>query len=149
MKSVFNATVQQNIMGESSYNATIGFIYTGRVNNTNNLVYYYTNGTSQQAFTSSNFFQNLDNQWLHIIVVCDYTNKTAKAYRNGVQFQNTQNHTGTPQFPSVNRVKYVGSYNQSQFRLTDGSLDEVRIYNRGLSEDEVMAIYNQTKSNYE
>jgi hypothetical protein len=47
-----------------------------------------------------------------------------------------------------NVTKYIGSYNSTQHRLTDGSLDEVRIYNRGLSAEEVAAIYNQTKGKY-
>ena len=83
--------------------------------------------------------------------MCDYTNKTIKAYRNGVQFGATQTLTGTPVFPSVGRARYIGYFGPylTGFPLTDGSLDEVRIYNRGLGADEVMAIYNQTKSNYE
>jgi len=81
-------------------------------------------------------------------MVCDYTNKTLKAYRNGIQFGATQNLTGTPVFPSANRVKYIGAYRSSLHRLTDGSLDEVRIYNRGLSAEEVSSIYNATKSKY-
>ena len=69
-------------------------------------------------------------------------------YRNGIQFGTTFNLTGTPQFPSANRVKYIGSYNTGQYLIRDGSLDEVRIYNRGLSAEEVAAIYNQTKGKY-
>jgi hypothetical protein len=99
--------------------------------------------------TFTDFFLNLDNQWIHIVTVCDYTNKTIKAYRNGVQFGITQILNGIPVFPSTNLVKYVGSYSSSSSRLTDGSLDEVRIYNRGLSAEEIMAIYNQTKGKYQ
>jgi hypothetical protein len=91
----------------------------------------------------------LDNQWIHIIIVCDYTNKTVRAYRNGIQFGTTQNLTGNPVFPSVNSVKYIGSYNTSQYKLTDGSFDEVRIYNRGLSAEEIMERYNKTSNRYQ
>jgi hypothetical protein len=82
------------------------------------------------------------------MVVCDYSNKTAKAYRNGVLFD-AQSLTGTPQFPIANRIKYIGSEGTNSYILTDGSLDEVRIYNRGLSAEEIMAIYNQTKGKYQ
>jgi len=82
------------------------------------------------------------------VIVCDYTNKTIKFYRNGIQFGATQNLTGTPQFPSINREKYIGAYNSGNYTLTDGSLDEVRIYNRGLSASEIASIYNQTKGRY-
>jgi hypothetical protein len=81
-------------------------------------------------------------------MVCDYSNRIIKAYRNGVQFDVNKTLTGTPVFPSTNRVKYVGAYNTASYRFTDGSLDEVRIYNRGLSAEEVAAIYNQTKGEY-
>jgi len=72
-----------------------------------------------------------------------------KVYRNGAQFDTIKNLTGIPAFPTTNRVKYIGSYNAGQFKITDGSLDEVRIYNRGLSDEEVATIYNQTKGNYQ
>jgi hypothetical protein len=83
-----------------------------------------------------------------MVPVCDYNNKTIKAYRNGVQFGTTLTLTGTPQFPSVNRVKYIGSYDTTQYKLTDGSLDEIRIYNRGLSVEEISAQYTSTRSHY-
>jgi len=56
---------------------------------------------------------------------------------------------GTPLFPSTNRAKYIGTYSYNQDRLTDGSLDDVKIYNRGLSAQEIAQIYNQTKHKYQ
>jgi hypothetical protein len=53
-------------------------------------------------------------------------------------------------FPSTSIIKYIGANSSSATReLTDGSLDEVRIYNRGLSADEIMTRYNQTKGRYQ
>jgi hypothetical protein len=149
MKSSFNATISQAIMGDNADSNTIGYILITRGLNTNTLYYIYANGAGQIQGILGNFFQNLDGQYIHIVTVCDYTNKTIKAYRNGVQFGTTINMTGTPVFPSTDRVKYIGSTSPGGRNITDGSLDEVRIYNRGLSAEEVMAIYNQTKSNYE
>jgi hypothetical protein len=60
----------------------------------------------------------------------------------------TQSLTGAPVFPLTNRIKYIGAYGVGSLEITDGSLDEVRIYNRGLSAEEVAAIYNQTKGKY-
>jgi hypothetical protein len=74
-------------------------------------------------------------------VVCDYANKTGKFYRNGVQFGSTINLAGTPVFPSTNRAKYIGAYSNGNYELTDGSLDEVRIYNRQISASEVKQLY--------
>ena len=149
MKSKLYVTNWQAIIGENNQSVATGFILLWRPTNTNDFNHRYSNGTAVADATYSNFFQGLDDQWIHIVTVCDYTNKTAKAYRNGIQFGATVTLTGTPVFPSTNNVKYIGAYNTNQRSVTDGSLDEVRIYNRGLSDDEVMAIYNQTKSNYE
>jgi hypothetical protein len=72
-----------------------------------------------------------------------------KVYRNGIQFGSTANLSGTPLFPSTNRTKFIGSYGSTSHRITDGSLDEVKIYNRGLSASEIASIYNQTKGKYQ
>jgi len=72
-----------------------------------------------------------------------------RAYRNGIQSGTTQSLTGTPVFPITDRAKYIGAYSSSSTKLKDGSLDEVRIYNRGLSDAEIMNRYNQTRSRYE
>jgi len=83
------------------------------------------------------------------VIVCDYTNNRAYVYRNGVQIGSTFTLTGTPIFPSHNVVKYIGANSPTQYKLTDGSLDEVRIYNRGLSAEEVAARYNSTRGRYQ
>jgi hypothetical protein len=119
-----------------------------RSTNSYDLRYYYADGTTQTTFVYSNFFQNLDNQWIHVTLICDYSNKTMKAYRNGIQFSSTASLSGTPIFPVTNNAKYVGASSVNNYRLTDGSLDEVRIYNRGLSADEISAQYTSTKSHY-
>ena len=148
MKSVFNSGMSQTIVGDNGLSNTVGWIYMNRYINTNYLRYRYATGAGVTEASFNNFFLDLDNQWIHIVLICDYANKTAKAYRNGIQFGTTVNLTGTPAFPSVDRVKYVGSYNISNYKITDGSLDEVRIYNRELSADEISAQYNNTKYRY-
>jgi hypothetical protein len=148
MKSTFSATVTQNIIGDGNRNSTVGYIYLTRYQSYNDLLYYYAEGTTSNAYFSNNILAGFDNQWLHIVIVCDYVNKTGKFYRNGVQYGATYNLTGNPVFPSTTITKFIGSYNTNSNRLTDGSLDEVRIYNRGLSAEEVAAIYNQTKGKY-
>jgi len=135
-------------MGDGSSSDTVGFLRIFRYVNNNTFDYRYANGITAPAVQFNNFFQDLDNQWIHIVTVCDYMNKTFKAYRNGVQFSTTQTLSGTPVFPSTNRIKYVGAYGSTQYKLTDGSLDEVRIYNRGLSAEEISAQYTNTRSRY-
>jgi hypothetical protein len=114
MKSTINATTVQTIISDNNRNSTIGFIEIFRPANTNDFSFYYANGSIADYRYFTDFFQNLDNQWIHIVTVCDYTNKTLKAYRNGIQFGVTKTLTGTPQFPSINRVKYLGARNTTQ-----------------------------------
>jgi len=149
MKSVLDIGDSQSIIGDAASHPTIGYILMRRTINTDNLYYAYSDGAVQSARTFTNFFQNLDNQWVHIVEICDYTGKTLKAYRNGVQFGATQNLTGTPLFPLTDRIKYVGSYYTNAYNLTDGSLDEVRIYNRGLSAEEIAGQYGAMKGKYQ
>lgn len=135
-------------MSDANQNNTVGFIEFVRNINSDNLAFGYATGVSRPYPLATNYFQNLNNQWVHIVVICDYTNKTLKFYRSGVQFGATQNLT-TPVFPSTNRVKYIGAYSGGEYNLTDGSLDDVKIYNRGLSAQEISSIYNQTKHKYQ
>jgi hypothetical protein len=112
MKSTFYAGVSQSIVADFGLSATVGHILVRRSANTNELDYYYTDGSTQRYANFDNLFQYLDNQWIHIVVVADYTNKTIKAYRNGVQFDVTKNLT-TPVFPTTNNIKYIGSYSST------------------------------------
>ena len=141
MKSSFNATISQAIMGDNADSNTIGYILINRGLKTNTLYYYYANGAGQIQGILGNFFQNLDGQYIHIVTVCDYPNNKLYVYRNGVLFD-TKTLTGTPVFPSTDRVKYIGSTSPGGRNITDGSLDEVRIYNRGLGAEEVLEHYN-------
>ncbi len=77
----------------------------------------------------------------------DYNNKNSKLYRNGILFY-TYTTANTMLFPDTSRLKYIGSYNTVNY-LLQGHLDDVRIYNRALSADEISQIYNQTKSKYQ
>lgn len=147
MKSKLNITETQEIVSDNGWHLTIGFLHIFRGSNGSNLSYRHTNGTTVMDSTFANFYPTPDNQWIYIVTVCDYTNKTLKAYRDGVLF-GANNLTGTPQFPSVNRAKYVGVYEPSTNRLTDGSLDDVRIYSRSLSAEEILQQYNATKGEF-
>jgi len=149
MKNEYDTAHSQSIIGDNSNSATVGFVNVFRSISTNNLYYYYADGGGIRSAIFADFFLNLDNQWIHIVAVCDYNNKTAKSYRNGIQFDVTKNLTGTPVFPSTSIIKYIGANSSGGARdLTDGYLDEVRIYNRGLSAEEISAQYTSTKGKF-
>gem|GEM_PF-4806209 len=62
MKSVFNATSRQTIVGDQYDQGVIGQIWTYRPINVNSFRYAVAGGTSSQYLDIPNFFQNLDNQ---------------------------------------------------------------------------------------
>jgi len=149
MKSAILVSSYQTLMAENNNSSSVGLINFIRLTNSNSLVYSYANGAEVVAPGYTNFFQNLDNEWIYIVAVCDYANKTLKVYRNGTQFGTTTNLVGTPLFPSTNRIKYIGAYSAGAGRINNGYLDDVWILNRLLLASEISQIYNQTKGKYQ
>jgi len=51
-------------------------------------------------------------------------------------------------FPSFSGTKLIGAYTTGA-AFMKGFIDDIRIYNRALSANEITNIYNQTKSKYQ
>ncbi|MFW5889069.1 MAG: LamG domain-containing protein [Bacillota bacterium] len=92
--------------------------------------------------TTVNFGNDLDSGvWTHLVLVIDGT--TAKLYKNGVQY-------GGDKILSTNAIitaeddKYLGSRYSGGNTLHsfDGIMDEVGIWNRSLTNSEVLELYN-------
>jgi hypothetical protein len=88
------------------------------------------------------------NQWTHMFIT--YNGSVGKLYRNGTQVA-----TDSPigEFYDWSETVYIGAATASPDTGTwtdyfNGSIDEVRIYNRALSADEILAIYNSTAPYY-
>ena len=83
------------------------------------------------------------NEWVHCVLTINDSTKTAKLYINGVLndfevFPGTINQNA--------EVLSIGKYNfNNDFNLI-GGVDDIRIYNRALSDDEVKALYDLEKS---
>jgi hypothetical protein len=141
----FNAGVLQEILSDAAQSSTIGFIEMYRNTNTNTLTLSYTNGAAIAYAVHQTFFTGYDNTWVHFTIVADYSGASTEFYRNGSLIQTTAM-TGTPVFPSINRVKYLGAYSPANVaKITNGNLDDIRIYNRELSAAEIKALYEGTK----
>jgi len=143
VKMGFDATYDQSILTDSPQSATVGYFWLQRRKNYNTLRLLYANGTANVAVDMSTFFTGYDNTWVHFIVVCDFSGASTKFYRNGELVQTSA--MTTPVFPITNRVKYLGAYNSSNHKIQNGSLDDIRIYNRELTASEIKAIYEGTK----
>ncbi len=76
-----------------------------------------------------------DGNWHHIVAT--YDGNTLKIYYDG-DFRNSANYTDTI---LVNATDvHIGGW--ENYRLFDGLIDDVRIYNRALSADEITRLYN-------
>ena len=75
------------------------------------------------------------NQWIHVAYV--YDNSEFRVFING---QRVTTKTVNPNFSTANRQDwYLGKFSDSWYPM-NGALDEVRIYNRGLSDDEIACL---------
>jgi len=79
--------------------------------------------------------------WTHLVL--SYNGSELKGYVNGDSVG-----TASPATPSNLRDEtedvYIGRYHSSDYTV-DGKIEEVRIYDRALSAQEIQAIYNRTK----
>jgi regulation of enolase protein 1 (concanavalin A-like superfamily) len=97
----------------------------------------YGNGANQWDFTASTAVH--DDQWHHLLAVRDGTE--GRIYIDGTLAGSA---SGTVRSLVSNIPVYMGCDGRDNNRFLSGSLDEVRIYNRALSGDEIQALLNRT-----
>ena len=110
---------------------------------------WYDDGTmahSLQAYSAENTFTSADfNQWHHIIVTWDGTNLASgvKFYKDNILLSHyvgaETNGVNSRISDSTYNINIGNNYWQS--RTFDGSIDDVRVYSRALSSDEVGDLY--------
>ena len=119
----------QNILGDAAQSASIGFLGVVRWINSTDLAFGYANSSATIYHRATNYFLSAYNDtWLHMIVVCDYAGKNIYYYRNGILFLGPVAMSGTPAFPTTNRVRYIGSYSLNAQFLTYGYLANVQLW---------------------
>ncbi|MBR9692145.1 hypothetical protein GOV06_05165, partial [Candidatus Woesearchaeota archaeon] len=96
-------------------------------------VFEYGNGTTITA-------GEVSTGWNHVAVT--YTNGTLFLYLNGILNQTSTYQTNL--IPSTLKIgtRWGGSVDGVNGELFDGTVDEVRIYNRSLSAEQILALYN-------
>ena len=150
ISSWVNCTSQaymQSIIGNWTGDDNTGYIFVFRREPSNNLEYEFVTGSANSKYTSSNIFLNYDNQWILITTVANYNSRNIKVYRNGTLFSNSGTIATPMIFPSTSRLEYIGKEPNNAAKMS-GYIDDVRIYNRTLTEDEIMGLYGSRKAKY-
>src|SRR3990167_10315195 len=102
--------------------------------------YLDTNADPNRWAAPANTLQT--NQWQHIAATLICNSSTVSLYYNGQAVNATKTQTGLQNCNlSTSVSKYIVWNNQGD-PIFDGLIDEVRIYNRALSADEIRRLYN-------
>ncbi len=105
----------------------------------------YTNGVStaiQGFFLTRKSDIIIPNVWQHIVYTRNGTGSTHALYINGVLKE--WDATSTTNYSNNNIPKLIGARTPTT-QLFKGSMDEMRIYNRALTQPEITALYNFEK----
>ncbi|MBT4135432.1 LamG domain-containing protein [archaeon] len=101
-----------------------------------------SSGTSFNANVLTNSALNT-NQWYHL---CGTSNGTLKLYLDGVQQSATASLAGGI-YSSADTSTLIGKFNRADSEF-DGLIDEVMIFKRALTYDEIKSIYNSSANPY-
>ena len=106
--------------------------------------YAFTADGSNFAFSQTMSTDVTINTWIFIALVTDGT--SWKFYQNGqLKVSGTSSNGNAMQDGTLGEF-IVGKYDQGFF--FNGSVDDIAVYNRGLSDDEIQKLYVQTISKY-
>jgi alpha-L-fucosidase len=112
-----------------NYELLVGYPNPGSVH----FPFKWTDGT---RVTDSSGTQLTAGVWTHVVLTYDGT--SAKVYIDGT-LNTTKTYSKTP---AVNNGQLLIGNEAGMSRYTKGKIDEVRIYNRALSQSEVTSVYN-------
>jgi hypothetical protein len=99
--------------------------------------FYMYNGNLN--FSKATTIEFLANQWYHVVATRD--NDTMKIYLNSAK-EGEVNYTSPPSFyPDL----YLGGHETANRWYFNGALDDLRIYDRALTDAEIQEIYNWEK----
>jgi len=102
----------------------------------NNYAMYYDRATGQKTGS----INVSDGNWHHIVVVRDATSNSASLYTDGVLDISNNNSQYSSQSNKATRIG--SSADGDGIETFDGSIDEVGIWNRTLTETEILYLYN-------
>ncbi len=137
LNSDVNTYASMIILGSQS--ATVGYHWLYFNDATGYAYWQYSNGSSVKV--SSKNLAVSQNQWTHIVISHNYISGDVKFYKNG-DLMGTNNFGDFP-ISIVNKVFRLGTYSSSTMHELNGSLDEIFIFNRTLSDEQIQHIFDE------
>jgi len=104
--------------------------------NASKKIRFFVRGMTTIVLDSENVF-NQSNRWYHVVAVFDHTNQKRYIYVDNALRGSINSDTGTASTDSA--TIRIAKSNSSTF---GGSMDDIRIYSRALSAQEVKQLYN-------
>ncbi|MEM5829117.1 MAG: DUF2341 domain-containing protein, partial [Candidatus Aenigmatarchaeota archaeon] len=98
----------------------------------NQIRFFYGSSSGWSGYFAPSISYNVG-EWIFVAVVVDKDNNVGKSYKNGVLIGNL---TLPTYYSNPTATLYLGTPG-----YFNGTIDEVRIYNRALSEEEIRALY--------
>ncbi|MFM2037475.1 MAG: hypothetical protein RL432_414 [Bacteroidota bacterium] len=130
--SDYNHYVNKSDQNPITQNGIYQFVF---ANNQTGVYFYYNNYPN---FYQTNYLPQL-NAWVHLVITYDYgISNLCNFYSNGVLFH-SESTTGA--LPTTNQNIRIGGYASFNNCTTDGSLDDIGIWNRALTECEIQDLY--------
>jgi hypothetical protein len=102
------------------------------------LYFFHGNNNTYDTLNENQPYKLTLNVWSHIVVVRDNNNKSLKLYVDGVKLKTI---SYTEDIASSTKVVKIGSLYSSSYSFK-GNIDEVKIWESALTEDEISTGYN-------
>ena len=111
--------------------------------NGNGVTGFYYDGTTWHATTTGTFYAGAG--WHHFVYVIDTSNNSQDVYIDGVVMGTTA-HTQSIAYAGLGYNTFIGKHgNRISTYDFNGLIDDVRVYNRAMSNQEVLDLFNNGK----
>lgn len=123
-------------------------VFTISVQGTGRISFWYNNASVSSRITNTRNV-TLDN-WYYVAIVLDRNNQSGAIYFNGIADTLTgANIMSSPNYSVVGNIRSlkIGT-SRGTSNFFNGSLDDIMIYNRSLTSDEIKVIYNTQLAKY-
>ena len=140
-----NASYVDAILAKRESGNAVGWIWgvRGNLATDEGAVHYQVSGGTDPS-TNSNQKISL-NSWNHVLLVYNFNDRTAKIYINS-ELDKTVSEIPTPN-SLTQAALFIGKNSSSETYHFHGIIDDVRIYSRILSEEEISYLYNIDRIN--